>query len=255
MRIVAMLLSVLGTMAFGGALIYSFVHPIAIESAARDLIRIEVEQRVGETLHRLDDTAVSRLATRMSERGRARIAQIDRQLQSDLPRRVAEIATQMRDPQCACRQQVENRVTSILQAQRERLLDMDTRLTRAIGDQYRQVAAALIREFRIFSAANLLLFALLGAVTLSKPRAGLHLLPPTLTLIGAAAITAYFYLFQQDWLRTIVFGDYVGFAYLLYLALVGAWLSDIAFNRGRLTAGAINGVCAALGTALTVAAC
>lgn len=209
MRIVALLVSVLGVLAFGGALVYSFVRPTAIESLARDLIRVEVEQRVGETLHTLDDTTVSRIATRMSERSRARIALIGQQLQTGLPRRVAEIATQMRDPDCACRDRIEAGATAALQMQRERLLDSDTRLTHAIRAQYMQVADALIREFRIFSTANLLVFGLLGVVTLTRPRAGLHLLLPTLVMLSAAAITAYFYLFQQDWLRTVVFGDYV----------------------------------------------
>ncbi|ALN61384.1 hypothetical protein GLA29479_499 [Lysobacter antibioticus] len=86
MRIVALLVSVLGVLAFGGALVYSFVRPTAIESLARDLIRVEVEQRVGETLHTLDDSTVSRIATRMSERSRARIAQIGQQLQAGSPR-------------------------------------------------------------------------------------------------------------------------------------------------------------------------
>ncbi|UJB18921.1 MULTISPECIES: hypothetical protein [Lysobacter] len=255
MRIVALFASVLGALVFGGALIYSFVRPIAIESLARDLIRVEVQQRVGETLRSLDDTALSPIAARMSERARARAAQIRRQLDENLPRRVAEIATQMRDPDCACRARIETGTTTVLQAQRERLLDMDTRLTRAIGDRYMQVADALIREFRIFSGANALVFVLLGAVTLARPRAGVHLLLPLLVLVGAAGLTAYFYLFQQDWLRTIVFGDYVGFAYLAYLGLAALGLSDIAFNRARLTTAAINGAGEAIGMSLHVMAC
>ncbi|ALN82964.1 hypothetical protein [Lysobacter antibioticus] len=255
MRIVALLVSVLGVLAFGGALVYSFVQPTAIESLARDLIRVEVEQRVGETLHTLDDSTVSRIATRMSERSRARIAQIGQQLQAGLPRRVAEIAAQMRDPDCACRDRIEAGATAALQMQRERLLDSDTRLTRAIRAKYMQVADALIREFRIFSAANLLVFGLLGVVTLTRPRAGLHLLLPTLVVLGAAAITACFYLFQQDWLRTVVFGDYVGLTYFVYLGLAGVWLSDISFNHARLTTATINGAGEAVGVAFNLVAC
>ena len=45
----------------------------------------------------------------------------------------------------------------------------------------------------------------------------------------------YLYLFSQDWLLTIIHGDYVGFAYIGWLGAAFLLLLDIAINRGRVT--------------------
>ena len=71
---------------------------------------------------------------------------------------------------------------------------------------------------------------------LRRPGARLQLLPATATLLLATLATSGMYLFGQDWLHTIVFGDYMGWALLGYIALVYAWLCDLLFNRAQLTA-------------------
>ena len=69
---------------------------------------------------------------------------------------------------------------------------------------------------------------------------------PAFVLVGAVLLAGGLYLFNQDWLHTIVFGDYLGLGYAAYLALVAAMLADIAFNRARV----INVLLNALGAAV-----
>ena len=49
------------------------------------------------------------------------------------------------------------------------------------------------------------------------------------------AASSAIYLWGQNWLHTIVFGNYAGWAQLAYIALVYAWLCDLLFNRARIS--------------------
>ena len=103
-----------------------------------------------------------------------------------------------------------------------------------------EISEKLTREFRIFTGANAAVFALLALAAFIKRRAGLHLVAPATVLIVAASITAYLYLFNQNWLHTILFSNYVGFAYVGYLSIVFGFLCDILFNRARVTTKLLN---------------
>lgn len=48
-------------------------------------------------------------------------------------------------------------------------------------------------------------------------------------------VCSYFYVFEQNWFYTIIYGDYMGFWYFAYLVGVFAFLCDIAFNKARVT--------------------
>lgn len=100
------------------------------------------------------------------------------------------------------------------------------------------------REYRIFTGTNALAFLLLTVAVFIRRRAGVHFLPVGLILLLATGVTSYFYLFNQNWLHTIVFGDYVGFAYAAYLGFVFAALGDILLNRARVTTAVLDVVLA-----------
>jgi hypothetical protein len=112
-----------------------------------------------------------------------------------------------------------------------------------------------MREFRIFTASNAAAFALLGVITMLRRRATLQLMLPALVLVGAVAIASAIYLFSQDWLHTIVFAQYVGLAYSLYLVGVALLLADVAFNRARVTTQLVNSALSALGAAASAVPC
>lgn len=73
-------------------------------------------------------------------------------------------------------------------------------------------------------------------------RAHAHLLPATTVLLPTTAVVAGLYLFQQNWLHTIVFGDYVGWGYFAYLGIVGVLLGDLLLNRGRVNARIVSSI-------------
>ena len=71
----------------------------------------------------------------------------------------------------------------------------------------------------------------------------------------AASLTAYLYLFNQNWLHTIIFSDYVGMTYIAYLAVAFSFICDLLFNRARITARILSQLFSAVGSAVSVAPC
>jgi hypothetical protein len=58
-----------------------------------------------------------------------------------------------------------------------------------------------------------------------------------------------------DALHTIVFGQYVGLAYALYLTVVALLLADVVLNRARVTTRLVNVALQAVGSVATAVPC
>ena len=243
-------ISLVGTLIFGSAFVLSYINPAFVESIAREVVRMEVERRVGERLNSLEGSKIAELARRVSGQNASEIAELKRKVAEGVPRKVAEIATEMRNPDCPCRKTVEKTVAGIFEDRTLELSRLNERLALLVRTKYMEVAAALTREFRIFSGANALVFALLGITVLIRERAQRQLALPAVVLVGAAGLVGYLYVFNQNWLHSVLFGEYVGLAYFGYLALAVALLCDIVFNRARVTTELVNAVLQVVGSAI-----
>jgi hypothetical protein len=250
-----LLSSWLGALLFGAAFVLSWSHPLLVERAAREVIRIEVERRVGQRIDELSDTRIAGFARRALRATRLEIEHRKRDIREQLPRRVANLVADMMDADCECRRRLVAHSEAAAHGRLASLAGVEQRLTGLIEASYASVRRGLLREFRIFTGSNAAAFALLGLTTLVRRKAGLQLFLPVLVLVGAVAVTGSLYLFNQDWLHTIVFGEYVGFGYALYLAVVAASLADIAFNRARVSTGIVNAALQAVGSAASAVPC
>lgn len=235
---------VVGATLFGAALVASFVNPLFVEALARNVVRMEVEKRVGESL---DESRLVALAERTLRRHSEEIAEARQALREGVPRKVAEVAGEMLKADCACRQKIETSVSESLLGRIAEKTRLDDRLSALVRTKYREVAASLTREFRIFTGANAFVFSLLVVTARLRKEAGLQLVLPTFVLVGAAAIVGSLYLFGQDWLHTILFGDYVGFAYFAYLGAAAALLADVLFNKALVSRTIVEGALHAVG--------
>jgi hypothetical protein len=255
MRSLLLMLGLLGTLLFGAAFTLSYANPLLIERAARELVRMEVERRTGEQMDALLDSRIATMAKRQLQRIDADIDRSRQALRNEVPRKVAQVIADMLDADCACRKRLAD---NAMGAESERLSALTTtrdRLRTLIESTYASVARKLMREFRIFTGSNAAAFALLVLVTLTRRRAGLQLALPAIALIGAVAATSGLYLFKQNWLHTIIFDDYTGFAHMAYLAIVAALLADILLNRGRVTTRIVNAFLRAFGSAASAVPC
>ncbi|NUU66153.1 hypothetical protein HQN64_08510 [Enterobacteriaceae bacterium BIT-l23] len=116
------------------------------------------------------------------------------------------------------------------------------KIAHALRQKYQEVVGQLTHDFRLFTGLSGGLFL---AVTLTaflcrdriRP-----LLVPTGLLLLATGFMSYSYIFMQDWLYTIIFNDYMGWYYLVYVGLVFALLCDITLNRARVLRALIDGI-------------
>ena len=256
MRAALIGVGLLGATVFGLALLLSFVHPIAIERAAREVVRIEVERRVGAKVDELSNSKVAQLAQKALGKTDAEIAAAKQALSQDVPRKVADAVEKMLDPKCECRKRLA--VARIKTAQEQHLGTL-TRVRESVAglieSAYASVTANLMREFRIFSGSNAVAFAALALVAFVRRGAWLQLLVPAVVLIGAVLITGSLYIFNQDWLHTVIYNDYVGFAYAGYLLAVAALLTDVLMNRARVTTHLLNALFSVVGVAFQAVPC
>jgi len=251
MRRLVALASVLGVLIFGALFIASVVHPALVESLGREIVRIEVEREVSQKLEVVDASRLGKVVERLSGRNRAEIEDIQRKFAQGVPQKIDALLAQMHNPNCPCWRFLDHAASDAFRNRIAMLEFMNERLARLVQTKYANAVVALTREFRIFTGANALVFALLGLTVALRRRANQQLALPAIALVGAAAITGGLYLFAQDWLHAIVFGDYVGFAYFGYLGLALAFMADIVFNRGRVTTLIVNIVLNAIGGALS----
>lgn len=121
--------------------------------------------------------------------------------------------------------------------------------------KYMEVATELQRDIRIFTGSNTIVFLLLLLISYLKPKAVNHLFLPGVLLLTATLISSFFYIFEQNWLFTIIYNNYPGFAYLGYVGIVFLFLCDIVFNRARVTTEILNGILNVIGSAASVSPC
>lgn len=231
LRPLVLAIALVGSLFFGALFAMSLAQPAWVEQTARKMIRAQIEKTTGEKIAALDARFLDGKARALLQEHGREIAAVRRTLTDGLPARIAAIAAEMGIPECECRRRYQERMELRLGT----LQQMQAQLSDLIRMQYMETAGKLLRELRIFSGANALAFTLLGIAALRRPAARL-LLPATATLLVATAAASGVYLFAQNWLHTIVFGDYVGWALLGYIALVYAWLCDLLFNRAQVTA-------------------
>lgn len=237
-RPLVLLIALAGGLFFGTLFAVSMAQPAWVEQTARTMIRAQIEKTTGEKIAALDARFLDGKARALLHEREREIAAVRRALTDGLPARIAAIAAEMGIPECECRRRYKGRMELKLGT----LQQMQAQLSDLIRTQYLETAGELLRELRIFSGANALAFALLCVAALRRPAARLQLLPAAGTLLVATAAASLVYLFGQNWLHTIVFSSYVGWALLGYIALIYAWLCDLLFNRAQVSAHLLSGV-------------
>ena len=178
MRILVATISLLGVLVFGSAWIASWVSPTFVESMGREIVRIEVQRQVDEKLDSLDDSRIGQLAVRASGRNTAQIEDIKRQFAQGIPQKIDALIAKMLDPNCTC-QELQHFATGVYKDHWSFLARMNQRLESLVQTKYMETTAKLTREFRIFTGANALVFALLGLTVPLRKRANYQLILPT----------------------------------------------------------------------------
>jgi hypothetical protein len=252
-------LGAVGTALFATLFLFTFYRPAWVEVAARDFVTSEVQKQIDSHVAGLDvasdSNTLQQAASALVRQNAQRIENLKTALRMRLHERIADALAQVRDIDCKCR----DRIAGFLEAEMSGSLAMlnasNARLTDFIQAKYLRVVADLERDIRIFSGANVVACLLLLLLSFAKPRAVNHLALPGLLLALAIIVSSYCYAFEQNWFFTIIYSDYLGFAYLGILGFVFGLLLDIFLNRGRVTTHLGNGALHVVGSTLTLSLC
>lgn len=246
LRRALMLIGALGAAMFGVALLVSLVQPLLIERGARELLRIEMERRIGERIDRLDESRLGALAQDALKRIEADRIAASARLRHAVPRITQTVLANMQDASCECRRRIAQLIEDSARDRVATITAAEQSLRHIAETAYASVSRQWLREFRIVTGTNATAFALLTLIAWWRPRAAIQLTVPALLILVAVGITGYGYLFAQDWLHTLLFSDYVGLGYAAWLAGVTALLGDIVLNRARVTTNVLNGLFGAI---------
>ncbi|THU01994.1 hypothetical protein E9531_08320 [Lampropedia puyangensis] len=251
-----------GTALFTFFFALTFSIPHWVEEYGAAYIQQEASKRINQ---RIDGIAlpqptdannpVSRAAGAIYARNAESITQYKEMLKARVHAKMAESIAQVRNLNCECRKRWEEWLKDGATTQITLLERANQTISTVIHSTYAQVVEGLKKDIRIFTGVNACMFTLVLALSLFKSRATLQLMIPAGLLVVATLVCTYFYIFEQNWLLTIIHNDYLGFAYLGYLSLVFAFLCDIALNRARITTEIINQILSAIGSAANALPC
>ena len=238
---------------------FTYSVPGWVEAFAADYIETEAQERIDASIDAVrppeSDGALAKLAQSMYEQNEAQIEQLKTDLRNKVHEQWAAALSAVRDLDCECREKWEDWLKSGFNTNIALLKAANEQISSFIHSTYMDIATELKRDIRIFTASNAAVFILLLLVSFLKPQAMMHLFLPGVLLAVSTLVCSYFYIFEQNWLLTIIHSSYLGFAYLAWLGVVFLFLCDIVFNRGRITTEILNAFFNAVGSALSAVPC
>lgn len=248
-----------GFLVFTFFLSLTFHTPAWVEQFAASFIEKEIAKRVDATIDAIQppegDSALSRAAAALHANHEEQIEQYREALRQRVHERMADAIAEMRDLDCECREKWAQWLKDDT-SRKIRLLEQTNRqITDFVQSNYVRVVTDFKREIRIFTSANAIVFLLILSIAILKPAATLQLFVPGILATAAIIICSTFYIFAQNWLLTIILGNYIGFAYLAWLAIIFLLLCDIVLNRARITTEIINTILNAIGSTLSAVPC
>lgn len=233
-----------GTLVFAIGFALTFLSPIHYEKAARGFIETKIEQQVRERLEFVpgagSEGRIAQLARKFAADHQQEIDALKAHLKNGLNAKVAGAVARMQDLNCDCRKRMTIALDVANKLQISSLERAEPQLRRIIEGRYSEIVADLLRDLRIFTGSNLLAFVLLLGISFAKPNYFRQLLVPGILLGLATIIASGFYLFGQNWFFTLLYNDYVGAAYAVWLLLIYGFLCDIALFQARITSGIVD---------------
>jgi len=259
MKISLRIIGLAGTILFGTFLFFTYSLPGYVEEVGKDFIKQQVKDKTTQKIDSITlskkDNALSKIASKLLEQNQDKVTAIKQQLKMKAHDKLADIIAEMRDLDCECRNKYAAFIKKQYQLNLVSLQAANNKLNDFMRTKYMEVVTELKRDVRIFTGSNALIFLLLLIVSFIKPKAVTHLYLPAILLVVSTLICSYFYIFEQNWILTIIYNDYMGYAYLGYIGLLFSILSDIAFNKARITTFIMNRILDFIGAAAHVVPC
>ena len=252
----------LGIALFVPLFLFTFASPDAVERAGKSFIEWKLQSEADKKIDSIRLPEPMKLEALLGEKARElrektdfELEKIRKQLKADAPAILAEQIAKLRNLDCECRKKWEQSLRIPMQSKLTSLETAKSKLIDYSHVKYMEVVHKLTLDVRIFLASNSIVFIFLFVASFMQPRAIKQLFLPGGLMLISTGICSYFYVFEQNWLYTIIYNDYTGLAYVGYLSFVFAILCDIVFNRARVTTEVLNVCLQAVGQAGNLVSC
>lgn len=256
MKITLKIIGLLGFILFSTLFIFTYHLPPAVEKSAKNFIIHYIADDLKQNyLHQPNTQLFIDQATQWKNKALKDQKTTQNSIDKKLPELIASTIATTCGYQCEKAKNLQTTVKNVFTSHLTTLKDQQERLTTIIKDKYLEVLDNIKHDLRIFLSTNAGVFVLLLILTLLKPQAIRVLFIPALLLTFSTLLAAAFYIFEQDWFYTILYNDYMGFGYLLYIGGLFVLLMDIAINKARISTWLLNTVNNLVGGIFHIAIC
>jgi len=249
------LVGIFGVLLFGILFSVTFASPEKVEDSAKGFVKSQIEKEVRVKQEALKESSVTEAALNIAGRLGLEKDKIQADLDNDLPEKIASIVAAMCGYDCEKKKALTQSIATGYMDRIKRIQIAEHTLSDVVKGKYLEILGNLKVDLRIFLGSNLAMFFILVAISFLKPEAVQHLFLPGLLLVVATIVASGIYIFGQDWFYTILYNDYMGFGYLLYIAVIFGFLIDITFNKARVTCEIVYCIANAVGSAFSVFPC
>lgn len=239
LKLALRLVGLAGLIGFGLSLALTYLSPIHVEHVARGFIQNQIERQIRDELgigrEGAGESRIGGLAEDLAEQHNEEIGALRERLATGLNAQVTATVARMQDLGCECRERMRQWLDVATQLRISTLQRAEPQLRQVIEGKYSEIVADLLRDLRIFLGTNLLAFVLLLVLSIAKPSHVRQLFVPGILLGVAAVAGSVIYLFGQNWFFTLLYGDFVGWAYGVWLLLIFGLFCDIVLFKARVT--------------------
>lgn len=237
-------LTLIGVLIFSSLWAYIQFAPDDFDKRTREFAISQVEDELNEGLAQVatSDTAqrISDIAGQVSEGLQSRIDSIRSSLDQGLDVFIADILAAACKLDCERQEQARQSVQSFFESQIARYGFAIDRIEDLVIGEYDEVMSELRFDLAIFCGSNAVVLAFAFFLSLLRGSAARHILPFAIALSGMTIAMGSWYIFGQDWVTTVIYNDYWGWAYSIVLAVLSVFLLDIAANRAKVTSSVLN---------------
>jgi hypothetical protein len=235
MKPTLLFISALGLFLFGSVFLCTYHVPKVVEISAQDYLKDKVEEEVLDILKHEKLQSSVKLAKAIS-------SHLGLETNQDSVRKmVEESIPDLVESALAYQQSLDQKkglMPKLALSTRSYFSKMkigDKQLKLIIQEKYKSTTDNLKADIRIFSGSNFILFSLLLILALSKAKRLKALFVPAMLLLLATILSTLIYIFGQNWIYVLMSNNYMGFGYLIYVAVIFFFLCDIAFFEATFT--------------------
>lgn len=255
LRTVLLSIGIVGVFLFGTLLTFTYHTPQAVEESAKDFVKAQIAKEIEKKFEASRLSSVKDKAMLMAEKLGYEQDQIQFALKEKLPEKIAAVIAKMCGHDCEKEKAVAASVAGGLVSRIANIKIAQDTLGDIIRGKYLEIIGKIKLDLRIFLGSNFVMFGILLAVAVVKPKAVRHLYIPAILLLLSTIICSGLYIFGQNWFYTIIYNKYWGMWYLAYIGIVFGFFMDIIFMKGRITTEILVAFFEAIGSAATDFSC